>query len=132
MTTFVDTSGIIALVNPSDRNHQEAWALWETIVSEQTNLVTSSFVVIETYALLQSRRGLDAVRAIHEDLLPVMETIWVGADVFSEAASALLVADRRNLSLVDCVSFSLMRRLGVTRAFAWDRHFEEQGFGRGT
>ena len=29
---------------------------------------------------------------------------------------------------VDCVSFSVMRRLGVRDAFAFDAHFGEQGF----
>jgi predicted nucleic acid-binding protein len=35
---------------------------------------------------------------------------------------------RRHLTLVDCASFESMRRLTVRRAFAFDRHFEEQGF----
>jgi predicted nucleic acid-binding protein len=29
---------------------------------------------------------------------------------------------------VDCVSFETMRRNGVTRAFALERHFRQQGF----
>jgi predicted nucleic acid-binding protein len=37
-------------------------------------------------------------------------------------------ARRRDLSLVDCVSFEVMRRNGITRAFAVDRHFQELGF----
>jgi predicted nucleic acid-binding protein len=42
--------------------------------------------------------------------------------------AALLTAGRRELSLVDCVSFACMRRLGITRALHFDRHFKEQGF----
>jgi predicted nucleic acid-binding protein len=42
--------------------------------------------------------------------------------------SALLTANRRQLSLVDCVSFEMMRRLGIKTAFTYDRHFSEQGF----
>ncbi|MDP2857839.1 MAG: VapC toxin family PIN domain ribonuclease, partial [Bacillota bacterium] len=42
--------------------------------------------------------------------------------------AALLTAGRRNLSLVDCVSFDVMRRLGMEKAFAFDAHFAEQGF----
>jgi predicted nucleic acid-binding protein len=37
-------------------------------------------------------------------------------------------ANRRSLSLVDCVSFVVMRQLAIRDAFAFDRHFEEQGF----
>ena|GEM_PF-3548981 len=42
--------------------------------------------------------------------------------------SALLTSGREQLSLVDCVSFELMRQLGIRTAFTFDRHFEEQGF----
>jgi len=42
--------------------------------------------------------------------------------------AGLLTAGRRELSLVDCVSFACMRRQGLTRAFHFDRHFREQGF----
>lgn len=129
-TTFVDTSGILALLSPSDRNHQAAWSLWEELISGDEALGTSSFVLVEAHALLQARFGLEAVRTMHEELLPLMEVYWVDSAMFAEASSALLVADRRHLSLVDCVSFVLMRRLGLRRAFAWDKHFEEQGFSR--
>jgi len=42
--------------------------------------------------------------------------------------SALLTSGREQLSLVDCVTFELMRQLGIRTAFTFDRHFEEQGF----
>ena len=44
------------------------------------------------------------------------------------AAAALLAAGRRGISLVDCSSFEVMRRLGLERAFAFGRHFAEAGF----
>ena len=54
---------------------------------------------------------------------------WTGEAANQEAISALLVANRKDLSLVDCSSFITMRRLGLRVAFAFDRHFAEQGFG---
>ena len=44
------------------------------------------------------------------------------------AAGAVLAAGRKELSLVDCVSFQTMRELGVRSAFCFDKHFREQGF----
>ncbi|WP_187148469.1 hypothetical protein [Geobacter metallireducens] len=40
----------------------------------------------------------------------------------------LLAVARRKSSLVDCVSFELMRMEGIVSAFTFDRHFKEQGF----
>lgn len=127
MATFVDTSGILALLDTSEKNHEAAWVIWERLIGEGEELKTSSFVLVECYALV-SRLGLEAVRTMHEELLPLVEVSWVDHTTFAEAVSALLVASRRELSLVDCVSFVLMRKLGVIHVFAWDHHFEEQGF----
>lgn len=41
---------------------------------------------------------------------------------------ALLAPNRREVSLVDCVSFAIMRQRAMTRAFTLDAHFAEQGF----
>jgi predicted nucleic acid-binding protein len=44
------------------------------------------------------------------------------------ATEMALVASRKKLSVVDCVSFVVMRDSGVSEAFCFDRHFREQGF----
>jgi predicted nucleic acid-binding protein len=85
-------------------------------------------VLVETTALLQHRFGLAAVRRFQDDVVPMLGVVWVDADLHAEGTAAMLTAGRRELSLVDCVSFACMRRLGVTRAFHFDRHFREQGF----
>jgi predicted nucleic acid-binding protein len=41
---------------------------------------------------------------------------------------AVLAAARKKRSLVDCVSFQIMRQHGVRSAFCFDSHFREQGF----
>jgi predicted nucleic acid-binding protein len=58
----------------------------------------------------------------------VVSVHWVLEQDHAAAVSALLTADRRRLSLVDCCSFQVMRRLGVRRALAFDQHFAEHGF----
>ena len=60
--------------------------------------------------------------------MPMLHVEWVDADLHAAGMAALLTAGRRDLSLVDCVSFACMRRLGITRALHFDRHFKEQGF----
>jgi predicted nucleic acid-binding protein len=42
--------------------------------------------------------------------------------------SSLLVANRWELSLVDCTCFEIMRQSGIRHAFTFDQHFFEQGF----
>jgi predicted nucleic acid-binding protein len=41
--------------------------------------------------------------------------------------SALLAANRYNLSLFDCTSFAIMRQSDMRRGFAYDLDFSELG-----
>lgn len=128
MTTFVDTSALYAVLDGDDEAHPAAAQAWERILRDGEHLLTSNYIVVESFALIQARLGMEALRAFHDEVLPVIEVKWVGGEDHDSAAQAVLAADRRRLSLVDCTSFQLMRRLGLRRAFAFDRHFQEQGF----
>lgn len=128
MRVFVDTSAVYALLDRDDDNHARARSAWTGIVETGTVAVTSSYVLVETVALLQSRLGLEAVRALEEAIVPVLRVEYVTGELHKLGMAALLVAARRRLSLVDCVSFEIMRRNGITASFSFDSHFKEQGF----
>jgi len=77
------------------------------------SLLTTNYVLAETGALLQHRLGIQALRALYDDVIPLLTVEWVTDAVHRLAASSLLTASRRNLSLVDCVSFHVMRAASV-------------------
>lgn len=128
MNVYVDTSAFLAVLNADDRYHEAAKSTWEKLLSKEVQLYLNNYVLIETFALLQNRFGLEAVRLFQSDILPVIEIAWVDEAIHNPAVSALLAANRRSLSLVDCTSFETMRQLGLSTAFALDNHFKEQGF----
>lgn len=128
MTTFVDTSAIYAILDADDEFHDRARRSWAELLSNGATLLTTSYVLVETFALVQARLGMDAVRGLSDHLLPAIRTIEVTLDDHDGAVQALLAASRRDLSLVDCTSFLVMRRLGVRSAFTFDADFGAQGF----
>jgi predicted nucleic acid-binding protein len=128
VSVFLDTSAFFALLNMDDRNHGRARAVWERLLSNGEDLRTSSYVVLETAATAQRRLGLGAARDFLLEMLPLVVVDWVTPELHDPAVASLLVAGRRDLSLVDCVSFELMRQRGIARAFTFDVHFAEQGF----
>ena len=73
--TFVDTSAIYAILDRNDANHEAAKSCWFALLDSNDLLFTTNYIVVESCALAQSRLGLDAVRSIHEELLPVMEIV---------------------------------------------------------
>jgi predicted nucleic acid-binding protein len=128
MSTFIDTSALLAVLDADDLNHLSAKQAWENLVANEDDLVCTNYVLVETFALVQSRLGLEAIRTLQEDIVPLLRVEWLDAQSHASSVAALLIAARRQLSLVDCASFDAMRRLGVTAVFTFDRHFAEQGF----
>jgi len=128
MATFVDTSAFYALLDADDENHAGSARVWREIMESDEAVVTTNYVLVETFALVQSRLGLDAVREFQEDIVPVLQVEFVTSEIHRLGIAALLAAARRNLSLVDCISFEVMRNSGIKSAFAFDSHFREYGF----
>ena len=105
-------------MDADDSNHSKARSLWEKILSDSgAVLFTSNYVIVETIALIQHRLGLEAVKVFNDDILPVVEVMWVDEETHMRALSSVLTARRRSLSLVDCVSFEVMRKAWIKRAF---------------
>ena len=128
MSFFFDTSAFLAVLDADDENHQNAREKWEELISQNAVLVCSNYILVETLALIQNRLGIEAVRAFQEDVVPLLTIEWVNESVHQTGVMGVLAAAKRKLSLVDCVSFDIMRQLGIKSVFAFDRHFKEQGF----
>jgi uncharacterized protein len=128
MRIFVDTSAFYALLDRTDENHLKAKREWNRILDEDYTLVTSNYILVETLALLQNRIGMEAVRGFQEDVFPVLYLEFITPKIHSLGMAALLSSSRRRLSLVDCISFEVMRETGIKKVFAFDPHFKEQGF----
>ncbi len=128
MSVLVDTSAFYAILDADDQNHERAKALWVELVTQRVPLLCNNYILVETFALVQHRLGIEAVRALQEDVLPVVSVHWVDEGSHRAGVAGLLTAARRQLSLVDCVTFAMMRDLGIQTAFTFDPRFSAQGF----
>jgi predicted nucleic acid-binding protein len=128
MNIFADTSALYAVLDANDSKHAKAKQFWDKIIRCDDILLCHNYILVETSALVLRRLGMEAVRVFEEDIYPILHIIWVTREIHSAGVSAHLMADRRILSLVDCVSFEVMRRTGIRKAFAFDRHFKDYGY----
>lgn len=130
MSIFCDTSALFCVLDSSSDLHGEASRLWRALAQSDGDLIATNYVVVELVSLLQRRSGTAAVRTYYETMAPALRITWVDEASHRRAEQALLTAQRRYLSLVDCVSFDVMRQAGIQTAFAFDEHFVEHGFAR--
>jgi uncharacterized protein len=128
MNLFIDTSGFLAVLNQNDRFHLPAKGAWLNILADDSVLFSSNYVLLETTALLQHRFGVDALRLFHSTIHPILRIIWVNQEIHDLAMGVLLSLNLRQLSLVDCTSFQMMRAANLEHVFTFDVHFSEQGF----
>ena len=128
MKVFADTSGIFALLVGNDSMHQRAKLAFTDYAERKAPLFTSSFVLVETTALLQRRIGLAAARDLNSRIIPLLNIIWTDKEWYGRAVQRLFLEGRKDLSLVDCLSFEIMDAYDIPAAFAFDKHFDEIGF----
>lgn len=128
MSVFGDTSALYPLLVRNEAAHEAARSAFARLLETERPIWTTSFVIVETMALLQHRIGLSAARDFDDEIVPNLSVQWVDADLYHRGTERLWREDRRRLSLVDCTGFEFMRLRGLTTAFALDPHFEDAGF----
>jgi predicted nucleic acid-binding protein len=88
MILFIDTSAFFALLDKDDANHNKAKKVWTDLLGFDNTIITSNYVLIECFALLQHRLGLEAVRGFQEDILPIINVEWIKESTHRAAVSA--------------------------------------------
>ena len=124
---LADSGYLIALAKPRDALHSKAVA-WSRLVDEP--LLVSEYVLWETVNYLSLLRDRSKAHPLVEQVMNVPPFVFVPASPELFAAGLRLHRERpdKEWSLTDCVSFHLMRERGLTRALAYDAHFEQVGF----
>ena len=124
---FLDTSAIYALADARDTNHNLALDSFAGVLEAAETLLVHNYVMVEAAALLQRRLGMAiALQFLRE--ADKFQVHWISEFDHQRAANLLEERDRRNLSLVDCASFVVMRLYGVRQALAFDFDFVNEGF----
>lgn len=126
MTLFVDSSGILALVDRDDPAHAgivEAFGLGRTEA-----LATHAYVIVETLAVARRRYGPAVAADLIDRVIPALDVVPVNAELHAAAVAAVRRSVESSVSLVDRTSFAFMHREGIERAIALDTDFRTAGF----
>jgi predicted nucleic acid-binding protein len=128
VTLLVDTSALLALYLADDRHHPEAVGFLQK--TPRARFVLTDLILGELATRLAARAGpLRAVEVARGILASRRyEVMFLDGDLLGEALATMEGFADKRLSLADCASFALMRRLGVRRAFTFDSDFRDCGF----
>jgi len=130
---FVDTSSFKAYYDEEDDHHVQARDFLARAASKTVpvrGFVTSDYVLDETITLIRfahsHSKAVEFAQAVTTS--KATKILHVDEESFKKALDLFTKADDKKWSFTDCVSFALMRNLGLTKAFAFDPHFQEAGF----
>jgi predicted nucleic acid-binding protein len=125
---FVDTSGFYGVLDGTDSFHDVARACWSRARAESWRLLTTSYVIHESWAVIQARLGWEALDAWRDRLVPGCQIVWVDETLHRLGEARCRQARERRLSLTDCISIEVMRQHGVREYIGQDDHFSREGF----
>jgi len=127
---YIDTGAFLARHLHRDQYHKPARAAWQMLTQLPWRCYTSNFVLDETFTLLARRASYPfaAQRARHILTARTLTILRPDPDDELEALALFEKFADQAVSFTDCVSFVLMRKLRITRAFSFDRHFAHAGF----
>lgn len=131
MRALVDTSALLALSRTRDQYHARAVGIAEKHHGAGGRYCGTTLILGELHAHLVHLRGPAAARDTLVRLLedPIHQWIEVDASLVSDAITNWLAKfGDQTFTLTDAVSFEVMKREKLSRAFAFDQHFEIAGF----
>lgn len=124
---LVDTAYVLALVNERDQYHDRAQELADLF--EGRNLLITDAVLLEIgNALARSfkKQAIEIISYFIES--EEVEIFRHSSQIFDKAFALYKKYDDKEWSLVDCISFIVMRERGIKQALTFDRHFDQAGF----
>jgi predicted nucleic acid-binding protein len=127
-TVFLDTVGLLALWDISDQWHAAAEPAFARLAAAHTTFLTTSFILLECGNAAARRPYRQAVTRLRERLAAAGLLIAPTDEDWNQAWAAYSRGEADQAGIVDHVSFTVMRRLGLTHAFTNDAHFRAAGF----
>ena len=127
---FIDTSFFKALVDPQDQFYNQAVAIIKKLKEEDILLITSNYILDESFTLLRVKRNLELAILLREFISKSVAAIKIARVTVADEARAWkwFLLDWSDLSFTDCVSFALMERLKLQRVATFDKDFQRAGF----
>jgi hypothetical protein len=130
---FVDTGAWIGVAVTRDRQHQAAAAEARALAERHTPLLTTNYVLTETYTRIRYDDGHDKALAFDTLIREMVRRrqlmiAWITTPIHEEALQVFRRYADQEFSVVDCTSFVVARRRGIRDVFGFDGHFATMGF----
>jgi predicted nucleic acid-binding protein len=127
-TVFLDTVGMLAVWDEDDQWHSAAQSVFAELVRTRARMVTTSLIFHECGNAVARGPFRNDVVEFRQEMAAFNDLVIPTADDETEAWEHYRRGVAGDAGIVDHISFTVMRRLGIKRAFTNDKHFNAAGF----
>jgi predicted nucleic acid-binding protein len=130
VNVFIDTSAWVAVETPKDKNYIRAENILKDLIKNRYFFIMTDYIYDETITELMVNSGNEDAIKFGEKILKssIVEMVIIDKEDIKEALELKKKYKDKDFSFTDCTSFVIMKRLGITKAFSFDKHFEQAGF----
>lgn len=128
---YMDTGALIAFFSEGDKNHEAAVNFFESSVLDGAKFVVGRPVLMEFLNGASKRNGKRVAIELKK-IITSSEHVIIEKETEEDWEKAWRLfekfADQDGMDLVDTLSFAIMERLGIRKAFTFDSDFASCGF----
>lgn len=126
---FADTSFLVSYYNEHDNNHNNARTITKSLEGENILWVISDYIFDEFLTVLLVRRNKQFAIEIGQAILddPNIGVIKIEKDIFNKAWKLFRRNKNQAWSFTDSTSYIIIKKLKITEAVSFDKHFREFG-----
>ncbi len=127
---FVDTSAWVGYFATGDAHHPAAVETLDRLGREGREFMTTDYVLSETVTRLAQQANRKAAAQAWDAIESggQVRLVEVTRDHRKDGRRLFDKFDKLTLSMTDCTSFAVMRKLGLTEAATFDEDFVKVGF----
>ena len=127
---IADTSGLVSLFSPDDRNHDEAINAAKQLTNDDKTILIPAAVFVEFLNILGRKAGHEAALAAAAELTPPFLVLSEPANLPQSPALKKFANIPAAVSFTDCIVMAIADEYGTPEIFGFDKQFQDAGYHR--
>jgi predicted nucleic acid-binding protein len=127
---IADTSGLVSLFSPDDRNHAEVVNAAKRLQNEQRDILIPAAVLVEFLNVMGRKTNHNVALAVIPELTPPFLILNEPSHFPNMLAYQKFETLPKAVSFTDCIVMAVADDYGTKDIFGFDQQFEDAGYSR--
>ena len=124
---LIDSDAFVGWMVELDAHHQKASQVFDRLHLEDTRLVTTSLVVLETATVLSHRSGQSLAKTFLDEVIEKGQfpVIHILEDFYHQTLNIFKTQTKKGTSITDCANVAVARQFNIPTIFSFDQVYSK-------